>query len=226
MSMMGGALVSTRVSGPDGIPVQAQNVNQQHPAAGLVALPAAVAAYRLAGGTPDDDTLQLVRRALTAASAEAAAALADRVGGDAIAAVLADAHCSVMTELGSDADAGSGSGSGSGVADCGLVSAHDAGRLLLALVTGRLCDEAAAEAIEALMREHVERDGLPLGLPEDVSVANLVARADGVRHDVAVVRAEGREPVVICVLTGGLDDDEAEWRTSDLARYLWESLPA
>src|SRR5436190_479016 len=40
-------LVSTWLSGLDGIPTQAQNVNQQHYAASLMKVPVAIAAYRL-----------------------------------------------------------------------------------------------------------------------------------------------------------------------------------
>lgn len=203
-------LVSTWVSGLDGVPAQAQNVNQQHAASGLVALPAVVAALRgaEAGGPQVDD--ELLRRALV--SEAAAHELVAVVGAEAVVAVLSDAHCSVMTELAADPAES-------------LLSAHDAGRLLVALGAGRLASPEVSATVEQLLREQPERDGLPLGLPEDALVADLTGRRDDVRHDVALVRAEGRDPVVICVLTTGLELDEAEWRTSDLARFLWESLP-
>jgi len=207
MQGTGEALISTWVSGLDGVPLEARNVNQQHPAAGLLALPAAVAAHRLGRA---GELAEVVRRALPGASQAAADELVAAVGAEAVAEVLAEAHCSPMTDA---------------AAATPLVTAHDAGRLLTALAEGRLVDPSAAEAIEAAMRDHGERDGLPLGLPEDVTVANVVGVADGVRHDIALVRSGERPPTVVCLLTTGLDDDMAEFRISELARFLWDTLP-
>ncbi|WP_169570618.1 serine hydrolase [Nocardioides insulae] len=207
---MGESVVSTWASGLDGVPLEARNVNQQHAAAGLVALPAAVAAFRQGG--VEDDLRALIGRALPGASAQAAAELVARVGPAAVAEVLAEARCSVMTEV---AETPGDS----------LISAHDAGRILIALAEGRLTDPEDAAELERLMREHDERDGLPLGLPADVTVANVIGGSDGVRHDIALVRSGERPPTVICLLTSGLDEDEAEVRVGELARYLWDTLP-
>jgi len=259
---MGDALVSTWVSGLDGPPMHAQNVNQQHDAASLVKLPVAMAAYRLldrgeldldeqvavhdefasvvdgarftmsAADDQDPETWEavggslplrdLVRRSLTRSGNLAANLVLERVGLAEVAAVLADAHCSPMTEV----TRWIGDAPARDAGRTNLVTAHDMGRLLAGLAGGRLASPASSAALEEILRDQVYRDAIPAGLPGDVPVGNKTAWIDGVRHDVAIARPEGRDPVVIVILTTGLDDEESEWRISELARFLWETLPA
>ncbi|HEY0891177.1 MAG TPA: serine hydrolase [Nocardioides sp.] len=127
------------------------------------------------------------------------------------AAVLEAAGCSPMTELvvaGGERD---------------LITAHDAARILAGIAERRLLSASAGDALEQELVGHPERDGIPLGLPEDVLVANHTGLGDGFRHEVALVRPTDRPPFVLAVLTTGLDEDEAEWRVSELARFLWET---
>jgi len=256
------AVVSTWVSGLDGIPLHAQNVNQQHYAASLVKLPIAIAAYRLrdrgqldldepitvhadfesaVGGErfamdeaedQDPETWaalgaelplrDLVRRSLTHSGNLAANLVLERVGLEDVAAVLAEAGVSPMTEVARGIEDAPAREAGRQ----NLVTAHDMGRLLVGLAGGRLASPESSAELEEILRQQRYRDAIPLALPEDVPVGNKTGWVDGLRHDVAIARPSDREPVVICILTTGLDDDESEWRISELARFLWDSVVA
>jgi beta-lactamase class A len=65
------------------------------------------------------------------------------------------------------------------------------------------------------------RAGIPRGLPAGVAVANKTGWVEGVRHDIALVCEPQRPPVVMAILTTGLDDDAAEQRIAALAGRLW-----
>jgi len=254
------AVVSVWLSGLDGVPLQAQNVNQQHDAASLVKLPVAIAAYRLAdrgeldldaevevhagfasavegetftvieGEDTDPETWaavgeprplrELVRRSLTHSGNLAADLVLERVGLAEVAAVLADAHCSPMTEVVRGIDDAPAQAAGLR----NLVTAHDVGRVLAALARGELASVAASAELEAVLCQQRYRDGIPAALPEDVTVANKTGWDPGVLHDAAVVRSDDRDPLVLCVLTTGLDEEEAEWRLTEVARFCWDTL--
>jgi len=257
----GEALVSTWVSGPDGVPLHAQNVNQQHYAASLMKLPVAIAAYRLLDRgeldleeeiavhdefesavlgarftmdqtqDQDPDTWaalgarlplgDLVRRSLTHSGNLAANLVLERVGLGEVAGVLDAVGCSPMTEVTRGIEDTPAREAGRD----NLVTAHDMGRLLAGLASGRLASSESSAAIEEILRDQRYRDAIPAALPEDVPVGNKTGWVDDVRHDVAIARPEGRDPVVIAILTTGLDEEESEWRICELARFLWDTLP-
>jgi len=162
---------------------------------------------------------ELVARSLTHSGNLAANLVLEQVGPAGVAAVLAAAGCSPMTEVAraiEDAPAVE-----AGLTN--LVTAHDAGRLLAGIGARTLASPGACEEVEQVLTRQRHRDGIPLGLPEGIHVADKTGWVDGVRHDVALVRPDDRPPFVLAILTTGLDDDEAEWRISELARFLWES---
>lgn len=253
------AVVSTWLSGLDGVPLQAQSVNQQHYAASLMKLPVVIAAYRLrdrgsldldapveihdefesaVGGRFSMDRAEdqdpetwaalastlplrdLVRRAITVSGNLAANLVLEQVRLEEVQAVLADAHASPMTcvERGIEDAAAREAGRHN------LVTAHDVGRLLAALADGRLTSPSTAAEIEETLQAQTYRDAIPLALPSDVVCGNKTGWVDGVRHDAAIIRPPDRDPVVMVILTTGLDDDESEWRISELARFMWDSL--
>lgn len=161
---------------------------------------------------------ELVRRSLTHSGNLASNLVLEQVGFDEVAAVLADAHCSPMTEVARGIEDGPAREAGRE----NLITAHDAGRLLAGIGNRTLATSASCEELERTLTEQRYRDAIPLGLPEGVHVANKTAWVDGVRHDVALARPEDRPPFVLAILTTGLDDDESEWRISELARFLWD----
>ena len=161
----------------------------------------------------------LVGRSLTHSGNLAANLALELVGLAEVAAVLSDAGCSPMTEVGrgiEDAPARD-----AGITN--LLTARDAGRLLAGVGNRTIASPSACEEIERVLSAQRHRDAIPLGLPADVRVANKTGWVDGVRHDVALVRPEDRPAFVLAVLTTGLDDAEAEWRISELARFLWDT---
>ena len=253
-------LVSTWLSGLDGIPTQAQNVNQQHYAASLMKVPVAIAAYRLRDRGllsmdepitvhPDFDSAvvgsrfemdpaedqdpdtwsavgsplplgDLVRRSLTVSGNLAVNLVLERVGLEEVAAVLADAGVTPMTTVSrgiEDAPARE-----AGLQN--LVTANDLGKLLTKLASGRLLSPESTAELEGILVAQEYRDAIPLGVPEDAVVGNKTGWIDGVRHDMAIIRPAEGEPQVMVVLTTGLDDDESEFRISEVARYLWSTL--
>lgn len=253
------AVVSTWVSGLDGVPLQAQSVNQQHYAASLMKLPVVIAAHRLrdrgdldlespvgvhdefesaVGGRFTMDRAEdqdpetwaalggelplkdLVRRAITVSGNLAANLVLERVGLDEVAAVLSDAHVSPMTTV----ERGIEDAPAREAGRQNLATAHDYGRLLAALAAGRLTSPETAAEIEEILQAQTYRDAIPLALPADVVCGNKTGWVEGVRHDAAIIRPADRDPLVMVILTTGLDDDESEFRISELARFMWDSL--
>ncbi|SFC72351.1 beta-lactamase class A [Nocardioides terrae] len=162
---------------------------------------------------------ELVARSLARSGNLAANLVLEQVGPAEVAAVLADAGCSPMTEVGRAIEDAPAEEAGL----TNLMTAHDAGRLLAGIAERTLASAAACQEVEQVLTRQRHRDGIPLGLPEGTAVANKTGWVDGVRHDIALVRPDDRPGFVLAILTSGLDDDEAEWRISELARFLWQS---
>jgi beta-lactamase class A len=162
---------------------------------------------------------ELVARSLTHSGNLAANLVLEQVGLAEVAAVLAAAGCSPMTEVARGIEDVPAAEAGL----TNLVTAHDAGRLLAGIADGTLASAESCRELEQALTRQRHRDGIPLGLPEGVHVANKSGWVDGVRHDIALVRPDDRPAFVLAILTTGLDDDEAEWRISELARFLWDS---
>jgi beta-lactamase class A len=150
----------------------------------------------------------LVQRMVTVSGNLATNLVLDEVGTAEVAAVLADAGCSDRTavvrgiedyaarEIGLD----------------NVITADDMARLVVALAEGRLAGADATAACERTLEAQEYRDGIPAGLPADVSVGNKTGWIDGVNHDVALVRAPGLPPVglaVLCSAPGTPEEREA-----------------
>lgn len=252
-----GGVVSYWLGGVDGIPLQAQNVNQQHYAASLMKLPVAIAAYRLADRglldldevvpvhsdfasqvdgerfTMDENDDQdpetwaaseaplrdLVRRSLTHSGNLASNLVLERTGLAEVATVLAEAHSSPMTQI----ERGIEDAPAREAGLQNLVTAHDMARVLAALANRTIASSTSCIELEQVLQEQRYRDAIPAALPDDVAVGNKTGWIDGIRHDVALIRV-GDRPVIMCILTTGLDDEDSEVRISELARFLWDSM--
>ena len=88
-----------------------------------------------------------------------------------------------------------------------VITADDMTRLLVALVQGRLAGPEATAACEQTLQAQEYRNGIPAGLPADVTVGNKTGWIDGVAHDVALVRPDDRPDYVLTVCTSA-DVDE------------------
>jgi beta-lactamase class A len=72
-------------------------------------------------------------------------------------------------------------------------------------------------------QEH--RDGIPAGLPAGTYVANKTGWVDGVTHDVALVRPDGRPAYVLVVLTTvDVSEDDGQSFIAGLSRIVWEAM--
>jgi beta-lactamase class A len=91
-------------------------------------------------------------------------------------------------------------------------TARDLGMLFTALAQFRAASPAACrEMLEILGRQHFT-EGIPAGLPAGTSVQHKTGWIGGVvYHDAGIVRAPGRAPYVLVVLTGGVKDDSVAY---------------
>jgi beta-lactamase class A len=145
--------------------------------------------------------------------------LLERVGTGAVADVLVDAGCSRDTVL--------PRGIGDAVARetdlDNLVTAADLGLVLRGVADRTLADPGTCAHVEAVLARQEHRDGIPRGLPEGTYVANKTGWVDGVSHDVALVRPEGRPAYVLVVLTTvDLPEETAAALIADVSRTVWE----
>jgi beta-lactamase class A len=161
---------------------------------------------------------ELVHRMVTVSGNLATNLVLDEVGTVEVAAVLADAGCSDRTavvrgiedyparEIGLD----------------NVITADDMARLLLALAEGRLAGPEATAACERTLLAQEFRDGIPAGLPGELSVANKTGWIDGVNHDVALVRASDLPPVALAVLCSAPGTpEEREAGIARIAEAAW-----
>ena len=141
------------------------------------------------------------------------------MGAGAVAEVLGDAGCSDTTVL--------PRGIEDAVArEAGLdnvVTAADLGLVLRGVAARTLAPEGTCAEIESVLARQQHRDGVPAGLPPGTYVANKTGWVDGVSHDVALVRPEGRPAYVLVVLTTvDLPEETASALIADVSRTVWE----
>jgi beta-lactamase class A len=91
-------------------------------------------------------------------------------------------------------------------------TARDLGMLFTALAQFRAASPAACrEMLEVLARQHFT-EGIPAGVPAGTRVEHKTGWIGGVvYHDAGIVRAPGRAPYVLVVLTGGVKDDSVAY---------------
>jgi beta-lactamase class A len=162
---------------------------------------------------------ELVRRSLTHSGNLASNLVLERTGLAEVAAVLAEAHCSPMTQI----ERGIEDSPAREAGRQNLVTAHDVARILAALANRTIASGTSCIELEQVLQQQVYRDAIPAALPDDVAVGNKTGWIDGVRHDAALIRV-GDRPVIMCILTTGLDDEDSEVRINELARFLWDSM--
>ena len=147
----------------------------------------------------------------------------EHVGTDEVARVLQDAGCSPATRVrrGIEDLAALEAGINN------LVTAEDLGRVLVGVARRSLASEASCSAIEAVLARQEHRDGIPAGLPEGTYVANKTGWVEGITHDMAVVRPDGRPPYVLVVLTTvDVSEQRGQDFVADLSRIVWKAWQA
>lgn len=147
----------------------------------------------------------------------------EQVGAEEVARVLADAGCSPATRVvrGIEDLAAARAGVNN------LVTAQDLGRVLLGVADRSLASEGSCAEVEQVLTRQEHRDGIPAGLPAGTYVANKTGWVEGITHDMALVRPEGRPAYVLVVLTT-VDVPEADGQSfiADLSRIVWEAWQA
>ena len=155
-------------------------------------------------------TLRTLAEHMTVKSGNLATNLVlEHVGAGAVAEVLSDAGASPTTVL------------TRGIEDA---VAREAGRdnLDTAEDLGRVLCRVRPSVEEVLARQE-HRDGIPAGLPEGTYVANKTGWVDGVTHDVALVRPDGRPAYVLVVLTTvDVSEDDAHRCIAGISRAVWD----
>ena len=130
-------------------------------------------------------------------------------GAGAVAEVLSDAGASPTTVLTRGIEDAVAREAGLD----NLVTAEDLGRVLCRV----------RPSVEEVLARQEHRDGIPAGLPEGTYVANKTGWVDGVTHDVALVRPDGRPAYVLVVLTTvDVSEDDAHRCIAGISRAVWD----
>ena len=133
----------------------------------------------------------------------------EHVGAGAVAEVLSDAGASPTTVLTRGIEDAVAREAGLD----NLVTAEDLGRVLCRV----------RPSVEEVLARQEHRDGIPAGLPEGTYVANKTGWVDGVTHDVALVRPDGRPAYVLVVLTTvDVSEDDAHRCIAGISRAVWD----
>jgi beta-lactamase class A len=143
----------------------------------------------------------------------------EHVGTDEVAAVLSDAGCSPRTRIprGIEDLAAARAGLNN------LVTAADLGRVLVGVAARGLASPSACAEVEEVLSRQEHRSGIPAGLPPGTYVANKTGWVEGITHDMALVRPEGRPPFVLVVLTTvDVPEPDGQALIADLSRIVWE----
>lgn len=171
------------------------------------------------GGTVSLRTL--AEHALVCSGNLATNLVLEQVGAAEVARVLADAGCSPATRVvrGIEDLAAAHAGLNN------LVTAPDLGRVLLGIANRSLASAASCAEIESVLARQEHRDGIPAGLPAGTYVANKTGWVEGIAHDMALVRPEGRPPYVLVVLTTvDVSEDDGQSFIAGLSRIVWEAM--
>lgn len=145
--------------------------------------------------------------------------LLERVGAEAVAAVLADAGCSPATTLprGIEDLAAREAGLNN------LVTAADLGLVMAGIGARRLAAPATCAEVEDVLAAQEHRDKIPAALPAGTWVANKTGWVDGLAHDVALVRPEDRPAYVLVVCTtADVPESDATAVITDISALVWD----
>jgi len=111
-------------------------------------------------------------------------------------------------------------------------TAADLAAVLCGLLSGRLLDPAAADAVESLLAASEWNDGIPAGLPAGTYAAHKVGWTDECCHDVGVVRPAHDDPFVLSICTStrtgngtGRTEAEAHAVVAEAADIAWRHRP-
>lgn len=100
----------------------------------------------------------------------------------------------------------------------------EAGEIFVKLFRGELMSQESTEKLLASLTDTVNEDRITAGVPSGVRVAHKFGSEVGVVNDCGVVFA--KEPYVICVMTKGINEGQAQEVLPKISRVVWEWLGA
>lgn len=147
---------------------------------------------------------ELLERMIVISSNEAADMLIDRLGFEALNADLV-----AVGAVDSRLRHHFGDRAAWGTAERNVNSAADLARMAAAIAAGRAAASDSCERMLDLVRRQHERDLIPATLPATTSCGNKPGVADGVLHDVAIIKPPGIPMYAEAICTVGYADREA-----------------
>jgi beta-lactamase class A len=163
---------------------------------------------------------ELAEHAITHSGNLATNLLLDVVGLGEVAEVLRLAGCSPTTVVARGIEDAAARAAGI----TNTVTAGDLG-LLMAAVGRRepaLGGPPVCEPVERMLSRQQHVDQIPAGLPRGTPTASKSGWIPGVSHDVALVRPDGEEPVVLAICTTvDLGEQEAAAFVASVAADVW-----
>jgi len=99
---------------------------------------------------------------------------------------------------------------------------EEAGKLWLDLYRNKLISSRSKEKLFNSLTNTVNEDRIPAGVPDGVMVVHKFGSEAGIVNDCGIV--EAKNPYVICLLSTGVNDGEAEELLPQISRVVWEWL--
>ncbi|MEK7513679.1 MAG: serine hydrolase [Patescibacteria group bacterium] len=98
----------------------------------------------------------------------------------------------------------------------------EAGKLLEEIAKKKLLTDASRAELFKNLTNTVLEDRIPAGVPSGIEVQHKFGSETGVVNDCGIVRA--KKPYVICVMSTGINDGEAQVVLPKISRVIWEWL--
>lgn len=98
----------------------------------------------------------------------------------------------------------------------------EAGNLWVDLYGNKLISKSSKEKLFNSLTNTIDENRIPAGVPEGVRVIHKFGSEAGVVNDCGI--AEAKNPYVICVLSTGVNDGEAQELLVKISRVVWEWL--
>lgn len=99
---------------------------------------------------------------------------------------------------------------------------EEAGKLWVDLYQNKLISKNSKEKLFNSLTNTISEDRIPAGVPEGVRVIHKFGSEAGVVNDCGIV--EAKNPYVICLLSTGVNDGEAQELLVKISRVVWEWL--
>jgi beta-lactamase class A len=97
--------------------------------------------------------------------------------------------------------------------------------VLTQIAEGTAISKTASDEMLVILRAQKFRDGIPAGLPPDLTVAHKTGSITAAYHDAAIVEIPGRKPFVLVVMTRGIEDESKSHKlVAEIAKVSYQHL--